>query len=305
MPRTSRSPSARSGCRARPGSAPRRPRTTATAPSAPPPRRAPRPSCATRLRRSPWSPPSRCEDQAIRLHGRRGPLRAGRHLRPGRGQSRRAGVPRQQLDRRTSSSTASATTSSTSATSTTSTAIEVLRGPNAMIFGRGGAGGVINRVTRKPPTGTRRANCGWRPARTTTIAPPSTSARPFGDFALRVTGLWQESESYRDGVHLDRCGVNPTDIAGASATSCWSPSATSTSRTSAPPTAASRRSWAARSTPTARPSSATRTQSVSRAEVDALTAVLEYRFDSGLIAAQPHALGAATTSSTRTSSPAR
>ena len=27
--------------------------------------------------------------------------------------------------------------------------VEVLRGPNALLFGRGGAGGVVNRVTKK------------------------------------------------------------------------------------------------------------------------------------------------------------
>ena len=31
--------------------------------------------------------------------------------------------------------------------------LEVLKGPNAMIFGRGGTGGVINRVTKQPRTG--------------------------------------------------------------------------------------------------------------------------------------------------------
>ena len=49
----------------------------------------------------------------------------------------------------TSSSTASATTCSTSAISTTSQRIEVLKGPNALIFGRGGGGGIINRVLKE------------------------------------------------------------------------------------------------------------------------------------------------------------
>ena len=49
----------------------------------------------------------------------------------------------------TSSSTASATTCSTSATSTTSSASRRSRARTRMIFGRGGVGGVINRVTRQ------------------------------------------------------------------------------------------------------------------------------------------------------------
>ena len=49
----------------------------------------------------------------------------------------------------TCSSTGCATTCSTTATSTTSTGWRCCSGPNAMIFGRGGTGGVINRVTKQ------------------------------------------------------------------------------------------------------------------------------------------------------------
>ena len=54
--------------------------------------------------------------------------------------------------------------------------VEILKGPGGMIFGRGGAGGVVNLVTKKP---------GFRPhprrhrdavAATTSCAAPSTSA---------------------------------------------------------------------------------------------------------------------------------
>ncbi len=31
--------------------------------------------------------------------------------------------------------------------------VEILRGPNALLFGRGGAGGVLNRVTKKAEIG--------------------------------------------------------------------------------------------------------------------------------------------------------
>ena len=31
--------------------------------------------------------------------------------------------------------------------------VEILRGPNALLFGRGGTGGIINRVTKKAQTG--------------------------------------------------------------------------------------------------------------------------------------------------------
>ncbi|MEX0735759.1 MAG: TonB-dependent siderophore receptor [Steroidobacteraceae bacterium] len=88
--------------------------------------------------------------------------------------------------------------------------VEVLKGPNAMIFGRGGAGGVVNRVTRQ-------AN--WNPAREVSLQGGSWDNRratfDLGDgltdsFAARITGVYEDSESYRDGFELERYGVNPT-----------------------------------------------------------------------------------------------
>ena len=88
--------------------------------------------------------------------------------------------------------------------------VEVLKGPNAMIFGRGGAGGVVNRVSRQ-------AN--WEPAREVSLLGGSwenmRATFDLGDavsenLALRVTGLYEDSESYRDGFQLERKGINPT-----------------------------------------------------------------------------------------------
>jgi catecholate siderophore receptor len=88
--------------------------------------------------------------------------------------------------------------------------VEVLKGPNAMIFGRGGAGGVVNRVSRQ-------AN--WQPVREFSLQGGSWDNRrasaDFGDalndrVALRVTGMYEDSESYRDDVTFERTGVNPT-----------------------------------------------------------------------------------------------
>ena len=88
--------------------------------------------------------------------------------------------------------------------------IEVLKGPNAMIFGRGGAGGVINRVTRL---------AGWDPVRELRLEAGSEDHyRATFDIgqgvtdqvALRLTGMWQDSGSFRDHVTLERWGLNPT-----------------------------------------------------------------------------------------------
>ena len=88
--------------------------------------------------------------------------------------------------------------------------VEILKGPNAMIFGRGGAGGVVNRVTRQ-------AN--WQPVRELSLQGGSWDTRratfDFGDavtdgMAARITGVYEDSGSYRDGFELERKGINPT-----------------------------------------------------------------------------------------------
>lgn len=88
--------------------------------------------------------------------------------------------------------------------------VEVLLGPNAMIFGRGGAGGVVNRVTKQ-------AN--WDQIREVRLQAGSFDNRratfDLGqgiteNAAFRVTGMYEDSESYRDGVEIRRYGINPT-----------------------------------------------------------------------------------------------
>lgn len=88
--------------------------------------------------------------------------------------------------------------------------LEVLKGPNAMIFGRGGGGGVINRVTKQ---------ASWEPVRAFSIQGGSFgNARTAIDvgqnlsdrFAVRFNGMYEDSESYRDDVELKRYGLNPT-----------------------------------------------------------------------------------------------
>jgi catecholate siderophore receptor len=87
--------------------------------------------------------------------------------------------------------------------------IEALKGPNAMIFGRGGAGGVINRVTK---------DAGFAPRREITLQGGSfgnkrTTAdvnQPLGGYAaFRVNGMFEDSGSFRDFVDLERYGVTP------------------------------------------------------------------------------------------------
>lgn len=88
--------------------------------------------------------------------------------------------------------------------------VEALKGPNAMLFGRGGAGGVINRSTLKAD---------WSRASDVTLQLGSHDNRratfdlnqPInGALATRLTGMYENSGSYRDGVNLERYGFNPT-----------------------------------------------------------------------------------------------
>ena len=88
--------------------------------------------------------------------------------------------------------------------------VEILKGPNALIFGHGGSGGLINRVTKQADgTATRELAVtagSWDQARATL----DLGAALTPSFAYRVTALAEDSASYRDDVTLRRYGANPT-----------------------------------------------------------------------------------------------
>ena len=88
--------------------------------------------------------------------------------------------------------------------------VEILKGPAGMIFGRGGAGGVVNRVTRKPvfgPVGEANVTIGnYNQFR---------GALDYGNkvndrVAWRLNAMYENSESFRDGFNLERYALNPT-----------------------------------------------------------------------------------------------
>lgn len=88
--------------------------------------------------------------------------------------------------------------------------VEVLKGSNGMIFGRGGAGGVINRVTKE---------AGWTPITEISAQYGSFSQkrvavdinRAINEVAaFRLNAMYEHSNSFRNGVDLERGGVNPT-----------------------------------------------------------------------------------------------
>ena len=96
--------------------------------------------------------------------------------------------------------------------------VEALKGPNAMIFGRGGGGGVINRVTKEAGfTPLREVHAAGRLLRQQAGHRRSRSAAHRIHVAFRLNGMYENSDSFRDFVDLERYGVNPT-VTFASAT---------------------------------------------------------------------------------------
>ena len=88
--------------------------------------------------------------------------------------------------------------------------VEALKGPNAMIFGRGGGGGVINQVTKQADfmnqgeinlTGGSFGN-----KRFTADLDHALSDK----LAFRLNGMFEDSDSFRKYVNLRRFAVNPT-----------------------------------------------------------------------------------------------
>ncbi|WP_298168063.1 TonB-dependent siderophore receptor [Novosphingobium sp.] len=89
--------------------------------------------------------------------------------------------------------------------------VEVLRGANALLFGRGGGGGVINRVRKAPSLSGQSLGA-------------SAAVGTFGDFALaadlnaplsqtigaRLNGTYEEFDNHRQDFHGRFIGVNPT-----------------------------------------------------------------------------------------------
>ncbi len=89
--------------------------------------------------------------------------------------------------------------------------VEILRGPNALLFGRGGTGGILNRVTKKGTIGE-------------TFGGGQVAVDTFGEFsvqgdinlaagenvAVRINAAYESLNNHRDFYDGDRIGFNPT-----------------------------------------------------------------------------------------------
>ena len=89
--------------------------------------------------------------------------------------------------------------------------LEVLRGPNALLFGRGGTGGILNRVTKK-------AELGSNFSQITGYADSFGAGGLQGDLnvgltdsvAFRLNAMAEGLDNHRDHFDGERIGVNPT-----------------------------------------------------------------------------------------------
>ncbi|MGB7369846.1 TonB-dependent receptor [Erythrobacter sp.] len=89
--------------------------------------------------------------------------------------------------------------------------VEILRGPNALLFGRGGTGGVLNRVTKKGELG--RNFSGGQVAIDTfgQVSVQGDVNLAAGDaVAVRVNAAYEELANHRDFYDGTRIGFNPT-----------------------------------------------------------------------------------------------
>ena len=89
--------------------------------------------------------------------------------------------------------------------------VEILRGPNALLFGRGGTGGILNRVTKKGKIGED-------------FSAVQVAVDTFGEFgvqvdtniasgekaAFRINAMYESLNNHRDFYDGDRFGINPT-----------------------------------------------------------------------------------------------
>jgi catecholate siderophore receptor len=88
--------------------------------------------------------------------------------------------------------------------------VEVLKGPNAMIFGRGGGGGVVNRVAKRPEAKPfARADFSLDQAGAWSAA--ADLNRPLAGAVLgRVNAVHERLDNFRDVYGGHRTGINPT-----------------------------------------------------------------------------------------------
>jgi catecholate siderophore receptor len=88
--------------------------------------------------------------------------------------------------------------------------IEVLKGPSALVFGRGAGGGVLNRTLKEADGQTRyeaSAQTGSYADRRVSL---DAGQALNENVAVRLNAFYEGSDAFRDYGHLERYGINPT-----------------------------------------------------------------------------------------------
>lgn len=89
--------------------------------------------------------------------------------------------------------------------------VELLRGPNALLFGRGGAGGILNRVTKKGILGERFGGYSATVDTFGEVLLQFDTNTPLGEeAAVRLNVMHEQLSNHRDQYDGERFGFNPT-----------------------------------------------------------------------------------------------
>ena len=88
--------------------------------------------------------------------------------------------------------------------------LEALKGPNALMFGRGGAGGVVNRVVKEASATALREVLLQGGAFGNKRLTADVNQPLSGRVSFRLNGMIEDSGSFRNEVELQRSAINPT-----------------------------------------------------------------------------------------------
>ena len=159
--------------------------------------------------------------------------------------------------------------------------VEVLKGPGGMTFGRGGAGGVINRVTKKPSFAAQAGVDLTLGSHDQRRLAADVGNRLSESAAWRLNAMGEKANSFRDGGMLERWAVNPTAtfILGGDSTLTVGVEHLDDERT------ADRGIPSRNGAPFATAAGTffgNAAQSISKAKVDSATAALDHKFGNGV-----------------------
>jgi catecholate siderophore receptor len=88
--------------------------------------------------------------------------------------------------------------------------IEVLKGPNAMVFGRGGGGGVINRVTKRPAANSFTRGTASLDSEGGYLLDADLNFAFSDAAAARLNAVYERFDTHRDFYEGERFAINPT-----------------------------------------------------------------------------------------------